>query len=79
MSDNSRFPKLRIHQVFEIHLLRRRVAQAEDKGPFIIYVGRGHKLFCEHHRYKPVRGGGGGVNVQSTLCFRFAAMRFSAF
>ena len=32
---------LRIDQVFEIHVLRRKAAQAEDKGPFIIYVGTG--------------------------------------
>ena len=38
MTDNSRFPKLRIHQVFEIHLLRRKAARVEDEGPFIMYV-----------------------------------------
>ena len=41
MTDNSRFTKLRIHQVFEFHLLRAKAAQAEDKGPFIIHVGPG--------------------------------------
>ena len=41
MTDNSRFPKMRVHQVFGIHLLRRKAAQTEDKRPFIIYVGTG--------------------------------------
>ena len=41
MTDNSRFPKLRIHQVFEIHLSRRKAAQPEDEGPLNIYVGTG--------------------------------------
>ena len=42
---------------------------------FVVGWGRGHKLFCEHQRHWPVRGG----EVQGTLCFRFAAMRFPAF
>ena len=69
MTDNSRFPKLRIHQVFEIHLFRRKAAQAEDKVPFFIYVGTvsiGEGLakrgtLC----YFQMRGQGGGRGIFS--------------
>ena len=31
-----------------------------EQCSFFMVGERGHKLFCEHQRHKPARGGGGG-------------------